>query len=262
VILLVLAVLLAGLAWWQRNNIQAVFLGLTNSRESLEEQMQKNEQEIKDAVGALTEVTIRDVTEEERQALRDGTLDSEELVDLLTSGKPPEPPAQEEAAEEREPLEQESVLAASSDEVSEEPLEQEPAPPEPSDEVSEQEPAAESSYEKQLNTILARFYVLREEYLIALNQMELDAELEWNRMSGEQRADKAGLVPVIERYLEKAVALEAECDAKMDAIVKELRALLKEYGQPLDLIQKVRYNYADEKSLKKAWYLAKLDKWT
>ena len=58
------------------------------------------------------------------------------------------------------------------------------------------------------------------------------------------------------------MALEAECDAKMDAIVKELRALLKEYGQPLDLIQKVRYNYADEKSLKKAWYLAKLDKWT
>ena len=66
--------LVAGLAWQQRDNLKALGDALRFTPEELEQQMAENQQRIRDAVDAAPDVAVRDVTEEERQALRDGSL--------------------------------------------------------------------------------------------------------------------------------------------------------------------------------------------
>ena len=45
----------------------------------------------------------------------------------------------------------------------------------------------------------------------------------------------------------------------MDVLVKDLEALQKKYGQSYELVEQMIYTYANEKSLKKAWYMAELE---
>ena len=78
--------LLLAFAWRQRDNLKAVQDALRYTSDELEEKMEENQQRIRDAVEAAPEVTVRDVTEEERRALRDGTLTQEELVGRLLEG--------------------------------------------------------------------------------------------------------------------------------------------------------------------------------
>jgi len=42
-------------------------------------------------------------------------------------------------------------------------------------------------------------------------------------------------------------------------LVKDLTALQKKYGQSMELVDTMKYTYANEKSLKKAWYMAELE---
>ena len=60
-------------------------------------------------------------------------------------------------------------------------------------------------------------------------------------------------------YLSKASALEKECDGKMDEIVSAMETLIKENSGDMSLVDTVVYTYANEKSLKKAWYMSKLE---
>ena len=73
IVLALLAALLAGLYWWQRENLKAVKDAASHSSEELEEKLAENQQQIRDVVDAAPEIVVREVTEEERQALRDGT---------------------------------------------------------------------------------------------------------------------------------------------------------------------------------------------
>lgn len=250
VILLILLAILAALAVWQKNNLQAVIGFMTYSQEELEEQLQQNDQKIKDAVNAQPEIIVRDITDEEKQALRDGSLSASDLAERLTSPNPPAltptPPASEpstpSALEDPAPPEQEAPSVSSP-----------PSPPATS------QPAASTAvdYETQVNDIIARVYVLREEYLIALEQMEEDAKSLYRSLPAEKRT-AAKLAPVVSDYLDQAANLEAECDAKMDTIVTELESLQRKNGKTLDLVKTVKYTYANEKSLKKAWYMSEL----
>ena len=250
VILLILLAILAALAVWQKNNLQAVIGFMTYSQEELEEQLQQNDQKIKDAVNAQPEIIVRDITDEEKQALRDGSLSASDLAKRLTSPNPPDltptPPASEpstpSALEDPAPPEQEAPSVSSP-----------PSPPATS------QPAASTAvdYETQVNDIIARVYVLREEYLIALEQMEEDAKSLYRSLPAEKRT-AAKLASVVSDYLGQAANLEAECDAKMDTIVTELESLQRKNGKTLDLVKTVKYTYANEKSLKKAWYMSEL----
>ena len=60
-------------------------------------------------------------------------------------------------------------------------------------------------------------------------------------------------------YLDRANALEAQCDSQMDEIVTAMESLIRANGGDMALVDKVVYTYANEKSLKKAWYMSELE---
>lgn len=230
-ILVLLAVSLAGLFWWQRDNLKAIHAATQHTSAELEEKLEENQQMIQEAVKAAGEVTVGEITEEDRQAFRDGSLTQEQLVERLTNGGEGEP--REEPA---------STSRPESDGTPP------PEPPKP----------AENTYQKELSALIARVYVLREEYTLALDTMYADAKAEYLALPAEKRT-KTHLLKMARGYLSRASALEKECDGKMDEIVRAMEKLLRENDGDLGLVDTVVYTYANEKSLKKSWYMSKLE---
>lgn len=79
-VLVLLLLLLAGFLYLQRDNLRAIKEGVDSSVAELEECMDENEQKLEDA---LSGISMRDLTEEEKAALREGTLSREDLEKLL-----------------------------------------------------------------------------------------------------------------------------------------------------------------------------------
>ena len=79
-VLVLLLLLLAGFLYLQRDNLRAIKEGMDSSVAELEECMDENEQKLEDA---LSGISMRDLTEEEKAALREGTLSREDLEKLL-----------------------------------------------------------------------------------------------------------------------------------------------------------------------------------
>lgn len=237
-ILAALALVLAGLAWSQRENLKIVWNSLRYSQTELEQQMEDNQKIIRDAVEAAPGVSVRDVTEEERQALRDGSMTREELTESLlntgtvnTGGGPaPQLPASEKdqpAAEATKPV---------------------------------QLPQAEKEdVQSELSALVAKVYVLREEYTMALDDLYSAAKTEYKTLPQEKRSKKA-LTDLAGSYIDRANALEVQCDGQMDEIVTAMESLIRANGGDMALVDKVVYTYANEKSLKKAWYMSELEK--
>ena len=240
----ILLVLLAGVVVagiLLRDNIGAVLAGLRYSSEELEQQIEQNDQAIKDAADIVPDVVIRDLTEEDRQALKDGTITTEELVQSMIEPKP-EP--------ETEPKPEPSTAGT-----------QTPKQEQPEDGKNEvQAPAVQvADYQKKLAAMIAEVYILREEFLIKLDALMEQAKKEYLALApGDRTATK--LTGLAGRYFSVAYELELQCDTRMKEIIGRMETLLKENGQDLSIAQSVMDTYLKEKSLKKSWYLAELKK--
>lgn len=227
IVLAVLVLVVGLLAWRFRKEIQAFAISRQYSTAELEGQLAENDQTIRDAVEASSDVTVRAPTEEEREALRDGSLSQEELVGRLTG----------------------ESAAGSSDSA--------PETAAPEEQSAEQAPAEPPEYQKQLSALIAQVYVLREEYLAALDNMETSAKADYRALSDSQRT--AGkLASLVSDYIGRATRLEKECDGKMDAIIAQMETLIQANNGDMSLTDTVFNTYVNEKSLKKAWYMSRL----
>ncbi len=275
-----------------RGNITALWHGLFHSEEELAQRLEENNSSLRDIISAEPDISIRDITDEEREALRDGSLTPEELTDLLL-GRETTTPADSETSPEQEPESEseppvtaapspeteqasaavttpstsapklpESTTAASTPTVTTSAVttaETKAASTTAASEAPNPSPSTVASdYEEQLNAIIARTIVLREEFLLMLDELEKEAIWEYECMTAEQRGDINYLLPIARSYLSRVSEMEESCDAKMDAISAELTLLLRRNGKDLSLVRSVQSAYAKEKSLTKAVYIAKL----
>lgn len=235
-ILLGLIICVIGAGVLLRDDIRVILDGLRYSSEELESQIKQNDQAIKDAANIVPDVTVRDLTDEDRQALKDGTVTKEELVQSMIEPKPqPKPPA----AEEQQPPKQERPEAV------------QPESQEPTVQVSD--------YQKRLASIIAEVYVLREEFLLKLDNLMAQAKKDYLALPPEERSGTK-ITGMVSSYFSKGNRLEAECDARMEEIITRMEALLTENGGDLSIAQTVFDTYLNEKSLKKSWYMAELKK--
>ena len=247
--LLVVILGITGLTVWQWNNISAALNAVRFSQEELEEKLAENDQTIKDAIDKAPEVSIREVTEEERSALRDGTLTQEELVQSLVqkpeSEPKPKPKPEQPSKPQTEPQPK---------------LEQKPEPePEPEPQPEPEAESKPSEFEQQVNALVAEVLVLREEFLIKLDNLQAAAIADYRAIPANRR-DAKTLMSFASGYMSKGLDMEKQCDARIEAIVVELEEILRKNNGDLSLAQTVYDTYVQEKSLKKAWYMAELKK--
>lgn len=83
IVLLVILLLFAGLAFWQRDNIRSLLDSNQYSSDELEQQLRENEQKTREIIDQIDGVAVRDLTDEEKEELRSGEVSEEELLDRL-----------------------------------------------------------------------------------------------------------------------------------------------------------------------------------
>ena len=227
IILLALVIAAAALYVWQRKNIALLRTASQYTQEELQEQITGHQQQLQEAIDSHTELTVRDLTDEEKDALREGTISTDELIGLMTGPTEPAAPSDEQSAE-----------AGQSGET--QPAENEP------------------TYEQQLSALVAQAYILRETFQNRLEEFEAEAKAEYKELPKGERT-KTKLVNIAFSYFDRMVALEDECDAAMNELVAEMRTLITENNGDMSIADTMWQTYEKEKELKKAWYLSQLE---
>ena len=102
-ILLALAAVIGGLCIWQRDNLRALVLSRSMTQEKFTEQISQQQAKTEQAAQEAG-VTVRPMTEEEKELLHSGEEDRDALIDRLTQAqKPNQPPEQTEQAPQEQP---------------------------------------------------------------------------------------------------------------------------------------------------------------
>lgn len=245
-VLLALALVLGGVCLWQRNNLRALGLRLRMSQEELSEQMSAQQNKTAE-VTQNAGVSVRPLTDEEREKLRDNEVTRDELIERLVSGETGEetPSEPAESAEPQAPAENTPQTPAE---------EQEPETPDVSEPKSETKSEADTARE-ELAKRIAEIYVMEAEYTAWLEDANRSAIADFEALPPEQQTT-ASKYNIGMQYLALALDKEKECDARMSELVDEIRALLATLGEDGTVADEIQRVYEEEKATKKAYYLS------
>lgn len=136
----------------------------------------------------------------------------------------------------------------------------ETAPPQPSENTPTPTTPPETTdpgtaLQGQIDALIARAYELRSYYTGQLAALEASALAEYHSLAPESRTSEAAQSIAL-RYMDIAYAMEDTCDGQMDALCQELGILLLESNGDLNLINDIRYAYAQEKQAAKSHFLS------
>ena len=242
IILLVFVILFTALVVWQRNNIEALYLYLTNDEEEMEQIVEKNRKELEEKIKEYGEDIPRNFTAEEEAMIASGEMTIEEATELILSeseGKvPTEEKAPNEDAEEggKKPEETDDTKALGKDEK----------------ESKENKKAAESEI---IRRYTAKFYSLKAYYMGQLSGLEASAKSEYASLTKEQKKSLSKTA-FAGKYISYASALQGECDAQVEALLSQMKSELDAVGGDSSIISTIRQTYNGEKAAKKAYYLS------
>ena len=231
-ILLILTVGVAGVVVWQWDNLMAVKTAFTNSPEDIQVMIEENDERVAQAIQKVDGIMVRHLTKEVKEELKNGDLDREQVLDLLTSTDTSSAAASSEG---------QSAQTASETNTAE-PAAETPVP------------AEEDANKQQLSRYLAEIYVMKAEYTAWLEQKYNEAIEEFNALDESERTTDAKY-SIGMSYLDEALAKEEECDAEMANLEQKISDLLTEMGEDTSLVDDIQATYEKEKELKKAYYL-------
>ncbi len=266
-VILVILVAIGILYLLQQDNIKAAANARRYTQEQLREQLEESRQSVETALNEqYPDLQVRDLTEEERAALREGTMSREELIAALLGpakqehGDHPDPtaPAETEppASQTEPPVSQTEPPASETEPPA---ATAAPTPTPAPTETPAPEPSREEQYQEALAEIIAEVYVLREEFTAKLDGMFAAAKAEYRAMPKSERT-KSKLLSWASGYAQRATELESECDRQMEALFVRMRKLISEYNGDQSIVDAVADQYLTEKSIQKSLYIQELEK--
>ncbi len=219
---IIVAAVISLVSWvvaWQWNNISAVFYFAKYSEEDLNRMLEDNKAQLSSALSEINENIPRDLTEEEAQALTDGNITEEDAVEI-SLGKV----TLEEKVKENKPT----------------------SKPKPQKEP--QKPADKTT------DLIAQLYVLKSSFMSRLASLEAEGNAEYYNTPKEKRTNE-WKGAMIAKYTSKIAGMEAECDARVEALISQIKAEISKNGGDMSIIDTVRATYENEKQIKKAQYM-------
>ncbi|MCL2058897.1 MAG: hypothetical protein FWH01_07525 [Oscillospiraceae bacterium] len=117
-----------------------------------------------------------------------------------------------------------------------------------------QYPGEGEDEETELTRLVAEAVVLRAYYTNRLEAMRVSALSEYSSLDKEEQTQTAKMNIGV-KYLNLAGALEGECDNKMDNLIARIESELRQTGGDTSIVNEIRECYAEDKRLKKAYYL-------
>ena len=214
-VLLVLALIIGGLGYWQRNNIEALLLSRKMTQEELADKIVEQQEKTVE-ISRQAGVDVRALTEEEREAMHKSEISREELIDRIAGTQSPSPAET------------------------------------PTLDAPEQDPNA--ALREQLSRLIAEIYVMEAEYTGWLEKANQAAIDDFNALPEAERTS-SNKFNIGMKYLSLAKDKEVECDARMSELEDSIRSVLKQLGEQTSLVDEIHSTYLAEKAAKKAYYL-------
>lgn len=274
IILLILLSAVAAVLFIFGDELMLLYRGLTTTAEAIESQRIENDKKTNELLDRLTvEGTMRDLTDEERAMLNSGELSREEALALIKGEtKPAETTVvipdnttaiSDAATSSDAPAD---TTEAADNEQSDVPKTTEPsvqatAPPKQTEKpqvttstaATTEKPAAPEDSEAlyaRIDEIIAEIYLLRATYLNEIDTLIKNTKAEYIALPKEQH-NLTGKMRLVERMIPKGNALEAQCDASMEALLTELKDILDKLSLDTDIIDEIKATYAEQKEIKK-----------
>ncbi len=259
ILLIILAVLIIAvgvIAYLYRDvlaQIPSLYKSMMYSNDEISSMQAENDKKQNEILNELVEGTMRDLTDEERALLASGELSKEEALALI-QGLLPSLDITVEVTETSVPETTEEITEVTT-EVTTVADTSAPVVTTAATTAPKDEPAAaddKAAKENRISEIIAEIYLLRATYINKIDELLVATKEEFYKLPKEQRNTKGKLM-TIDRYLRpKGNELEAECDAKMNELLTEMKALLLELNMSTDIIGEIEAAYKEQKQLKTA----------
>jgi len=220
--LLVLA--LVSICIWQKDNLLLLLQSRQYGKDQLQDQMTQNEQMVNTAIDSAG-LPVRDLTEEEKQALQSGEVSREEILAAILYSDDTEMTMGAESAENTDTDDR------------------------------------HREYLKKLAEYIAEAYMLRAEFVGQLEEMFAEAKAEYRSIPKANRTVFKTAI-LVAKYVKKAGELEAAADAAMEELLSSISELCQEYGESDEIVATIRESYKAQKSSTKAYYLSLLEEKT
>lgn len=234
---LIVLLVIAGICiyLWQKDNIDAVMNAAKYSPEEIASQIQNSKENVSNALEAYNIDGIRDLTPEEEDALCRGNMTPEQAVALIL-GEQITPQNEGSTAEGTAPKAKDASAAANTGGR-----------------------AANNDEDNRLTAVVTEYvgemYALKAEYLGRLGSLASSVKAKY--YADKAQVGKAKAVEIaISENLSTAAGLEAECDAKVEDLLGRFSAELEAIGADTSIVDTMRSEYQNEKSLKKSYYLS------
>lgn len=264
-ILLLLLAVLGGVLWRYRAGLAILIDNFGKSSEQVSAEREDYEKKTQELLDKLSGggITLAALSEEDRARLKNGEITPAEAVAIIMGlagstaeestaapTAPIAPDATTAPAETTTPVETTVSDKMTQPAATTAPVT--PAGPATSDTTAATTaPAPATSAARAVEDVISEIYLLRAEFLNKIDLMIADGTAEVEATPKEKRT-LTFKIELMNRYMDRGNALEKECDARMEQLLAELEAALRQNGGDLSLIDEVRALYAQEKKLYKA----------
>ncbi len=276
IILLAVILAVAGVAIWQRDNIKALYMGITQDKDDLADKRKENDKIISSALEEYSGLYVRDLTEEEKLALAEGKITREELT-LILQGKATLEDFLTSPPDETVPKEDTEVISPPEDtpppttegppETPETPTPPtppaQPTPPTPPVEEEpveskEEEPVtptlSDTEVNEQISALVGQMYILKAEFVNSLKNLENTTLKEYASLSDDQKTSELKTA-MMNHVLDEVSKMEKDCDTQVEEILTSLTKVLTDNKKDTALVTSIREAYKNEKTITKAEYI-------
>lgn len=271
VVLVLLAVLIltGGIfAFAFRRYIGILTAGVSKSEDQIHSLQAENDKKTQDILNELAAVTMRDLTQDEYQLYLNGVITREQLLALIKGG----------TLEDILTTVTETVTTAPEEIITTEAV---TVPEETTDVTTTEKPIVttsattaattvatkattvattktdvpkplenEAQLRGRIEEIIAEIYLLRAEYLNTIDKTIAQAKQEYIALPREKHTLQGKMQFVTNTLVPRGNALEAECDAKINKLLDELKGILNELGESTAIIDEIKKVYQEQKDLK------------
>ena len=218
------------LAVWKGDTIIAAVNSLqyqNYTKEELTQKIQENDQKLKEEIAQYTGgAPLRDISEEEQEQIDRGETTYEEVYEKILH--------------EINQAEKES---------------QETNKPSQSEQTNAKPVVPVSPAKATTDKYIAKMYGLKSKYIGQLDACIAQAIEEYKTLPKAEHTS-ASKRSIMTKYMGQLAGLESACDAEVNGVLASLEKELKEIGADTSVIQTIREAYANEKSMKIAYYMA------
>ena len=252
ILLCILAAVLlvgGGFAYVQRNNIGALIDSFRYSEEDVEKKLEENRKDLQKYIDEDEDITVRDLTDDEKKALDSGEITESDAVSIITGQKTLEDIKKSEtpdAGQNGNAGKGENGGTAAPNNPSQSGQTSASAP---NENQNEQTPSGD----KVLSELIAKLYVQKNQCLTKLDAIDSQMRHEYWSIPKSQRDARRG--EVVSKYMKILGDWERECDSTVYGILDEIKAELAKTGKDESIVKKIEESYLNEKKLKKAAYM-------